>query len=348
MNQNIKILKEILARDAKKVASNLDFRDLADKSIMITGANGLIGINFLVSLIEISIKIAGIKIYIVLHSSPSEFLLPFLDSDNVTVFQGDLTVEDFIITLPKADIIIHAAGSGIPGNFLKNKLSSLKINTLSTFKLFEKLNVDGRFLFISSSDIYNGLIADSYSEDQIGATNTNHPRACYIEGKRTGETICNIYREMGVNTYSVRLSLTYGPGVYFNDNRVLPTFIRKALNGKIDLLDSGESTRTFCYVSDAIELMWFVLLNGKHSLYNIGGTDHIKIIQLATLIGEKLKVPINYPSISSSIAGAPQNVSIDINRVVFESKKNKFIALPEGITNTINWFKNLKEFEGLQ
>ena len=343
--QNIETLTEILANDAKKVASSLDFRDLASKSIMVTGANGLIGINFLASLIEISINISGIKIYPVIHSSPTEFLLPFLRFNNVTVFQGDLTDENFLTTLPNADIIIHAAGSGTPSNFLINKLSSLKINTITTFKLLEKLELNGRFLFISSSDLYNGLNSGSFSEDQIGTTNTNHPRACYIEGKRTGETICNIYREMGVKAYSVRLSLTYGPGVYLNDERVLPSFIRKALDGKIDLLDSGEGTRTFCYISDAIELMWYVLLFGKHSQYNIGGTDNIKIIHLAHLIGGKLNVPIIHPSISYSIDGAPQHVHIDINRVLLESKKKTFIDLDVGLTNTINWLKQLKNLQ---
>ena len=342
MEQNIKILKEILIKDAMKVASFLDFQDLANKSIMITGTNGLIGINFFLSLTQIAANISGINVYPVIHSSPSVFLLPFLDAKGVTVFKGDLTDERFIATLPDADIIIHTAGSGIPGNFLNNKLSSLKINTLTTLKLFEKLKTGGRFLFISSSDLYNGLDAVAYSEDQIGKTNTNHPRACYIEGKRTGETICSIYQEMGVNAYSVRLSLTYGPGLSLYDSRVLPSFIRKALDGKIDLLDSGEASRTFCYISDAIELMWFVLLNGKHSLYNIGGTDNIKISDLASLIGKILNVPICYPTINSSIVGAPQHASIDINRVLLESKKTKFVDLQEGLINTINWFKQLR------
>jgi len=345
MEQNIKMLKEILIKDAMKVASFLDFQDLANKSIMITGANGLIGINFFLSLIQIATNVSGINVYPVIHSSPSVFLLPFLDVKGVTFFRGDLTDERFIATLPNADIIIHTAGSGIPSNFLNNKLSSLKINTLTTLKLFEKLKIGGRFLFISSSDLYNGLDAVAYSEDQIGKTNTNHPRACYIEGKRTGETICNIYQELGVNAYSVRLSLTYGPGLSFYDSRVLPSFIRKALDGKIDLLDSGEASRTFCYISDAIELMWFVLLNGKHSLYNIGGTDNIKISDLASLIGKILNVPIHYPTINSSIAGAPQHAYIDINRVLMESKKTKFIDLQEGLINTINWFRQLKNLQ---
>jgi len=345
MEQNIESLKEILDKNARKVTHNLNFQDLSNKSIMITGSNGLIGINFIVSLAEIATKVSGIKIYAVIHSSPTVFLLPFLDAKGVTVFKGDLTDESFIKTLPNADIIIHTAGSGIPEQFLNNKLSTLKINTVTTLKLFEKLKTGGKFLFISSSDLYNGLNLETCSENQIGITNTDHPRACYIEGKKTGETICNIYREMGVNAYSVRLSLTYGPGVSYNDTRVLPSFIRKALEGKIDLLDSGEASRTFCYISDAIELMWFVLLNGKKHLYNIGVDNTIKISDLANLIGKILNVPVLYPTINSSMRGAPQNVNIDISRILLESKKSEFIDLHEGLIDTINWFRHLKNIQ---
>jgi nucleoside-diphosphate-sugar epimerase len=341
MNQDIDILKEILVKDAKKVATSLDFKELESKSIIVTGANGLIGINFIVSLIEIATKVLGINIYPVIHSSTSLFLTPFLNIKGITVYKGDLTDDIFLASLPKADIIIHAAGSGIPEQFLKNKLTSLKINTTTTLKLIDKLNIGGRFLFISSSDLYNGLTIGAYTEDQIGTTNTNHPRACYIEGKRTGETICNIFQEMGISAYAVRLSLTYGPGVSYGDSRVLPTFIRKALdNGQIDMLDSGEATRTFCYVSDAIELMWFVLLNGKYSLYNISGTKKYKIKELANHIGNLLNVPIHYPKINKSISGAPQFIDIDIKWILDESKKQDFVDLNEGLTNTINWFKH--------
>ncbi len=343
MDTTINILTEILTRDAKRVVSAVDCRDLTNKSIMITGANGLIGINFLVSVVQVATKVSGISIYVVLHSSPSKFLLPFLEMKNVTVLEGDLTDENFTKTLPGADIIIHTAGFGIPARFLKNKLDTLKINTLTTFKLLERLKSNGKFLFISSSDLYNGLEAGIFSEGQIGSTNTDHPRACYIEGKRTGETICHLYQEMGVKAISVRLSLTYGPGLSFNDNRVLPSFIRMGLMGKIDLLDSGDATRTFCYISDAIELMWFTLLHGRHAIYNIGGEKTINIRDLANLTGELLNVPVNYPEKNSGIPGAPEYVKMDLSRVLSESGKSRFTDLHDGLSNTIEWFRQLKK-----
>jgi UDP-glucuronate decarboxylase len=341
---NLKKLFGIISEDATRVASSLNFSAIEGKTVLVTGANGLIGLNFIFSLVEISKNIPGIKIFAVIKSRPSQLLASLEQTENFIIFRGDLTDHNFIDSLPESDIIIHAAGSGVPTEFLKNKLSSIRINTSTTFNLFDKLKKNGRFLFISSSDVYNGLDSKTYTEEQIGTTNTNHPRACYIEGKRIGETFCNILHEQGENAVAVRLSLTYGPGVSLYDSRVLPTFIRKALDGNVKLLDSGEASRTFLYISDAVEMMWFSLLFGKKSLYNIGGNDTISIRDLARLIGRLLEVPVDIPSVDLGILGAPKNVRLNTERYYSEGNKAAFISLETGIKNTIEWLR-LSKFE---
>lgn len=341
MKNSAETLGALLDGDAARVASCFDLKKLAGKRVMVTGAGGLIGINFLASLVRIADKADGLKIYPVFHSKPQAFLAPFLAHKAVRVYRGDLTDDNLIKKLPKANLIIHAAGSGEPGKFMADALSSLKINTSTTFKLFEKLDSKGTFLFISSSDIYGGLKPGIYSEDQIGTTNTDHPRACYIEGKRTGETICGLYRRQGIKAYAVRLSAVYGPGGRSGDQRALPSFIRKGLGGKIDLLDSGEAKRTFCYISDALEMMWYIILRGKRGCYNVGGVSTVKIKELARLIGKNLGVPVSVPKTKAGIAGAPAAVRLDLGRLLAEYKKKRFIGLEEGLERTVAWHKNL-------
>ena len=96
--------------------------------------------------------------------------------------------------------------------FMQNPVKTLQLNTSTTLLLFEKLLPGGKFLFISTSELYSGLSHPPFTEQQIGTTNTTHPRACYIEGKRCGEAIVNAFREQGVNAKSARLALAYGPG----------------------------------------------------------------------------------------------------------------------------------------
>ena len=88
------------------------------------------------------------------------------------------------------------------------------------------------------------------SEDYNGNVSTTGPRACYDESKRFGETIIKALNDNGYRAYSARISLAYGPGIFMSDERVINQFIIKALNNKINLLDSGKALRTYCYITD--------------------------------------------------------------------------------------------------
>lgn len=341
MKSSAAALNGLLAADAERVAACFDFKKLAGARIMVTGAGGLVGINILASLARLADTVPGVKLFPVIRSEPSAFLAPLLGHKAARVLRGDLTDESFLERLPAPDVIFHAAGCGEPGRFMADPLSSLKINTLSTFRLLEKLKPGGRFLFISSSEIYTGLKARKYTEEQIGTTNTDHPRACYIEGKRTGETICNLYRRRGVNASSVRLSVVYGPGTRPGDQRALPSFIKKGLAGRIELLDPGDAKRTLCYVSDAVELMWHVVLRGRRGCYNVGGTSTVRIRELARRIGSLLGVPVLVPKAGAGVAGAPDSVCLDLGRILGEYKKKSFVGLAEGLERAVSWHKNL-------
>ncbi|MBI4349895.1 MAG: NAD-dependent epimerase/dehydratase family protein [Elusimicrobia bacterium] len=341
MKNSSAALNGLLTADAERVVSRFDLKKLEGARIMLTGAGGLVGINILATLARIADTVPGVKFFPVIRSRPSGYLAPFLGHKAARVLRGDLTDGGFLEKLPGSDLIIHAAGCGEPGRFMADPLSSLKINTLTTFKLFEKLRRGGRFLFISSSELYTGLRSREYSEDQIGATNTDHPRACYIEGKRTGETICNLYRRSGVHASSVRLSVVYGPGARPDDQRALPSFIRQGLAGGIELLDPGDAKRTLCYVSDAVELLWHVVLRGGHACYNVGGTSSARIRELARRIGKLLDAPVLVPKAGAGIAGAPDAVRLDLRRILGEYPKKDFVGLEEGLGRAVAWHKNL-------
>lgn len=336
-------LSKIIIEDTKNIIDKINFSSLNNKSILITGASGLIGSYLLACLYHLSIsKKFKFKVNILIHSDLPEFIKPLIKSMDCNIYQGDITSSNFCKTLPGADYIIHAAGYGQPGKFMENPIKTLQINTTATLDLFEHFNKNGSFLFLSSSEVYSGLLNPPFSESQIGNTNTNHPRASYIEGKRTGETICNAYRRLGVNAKSARVSLAYGPGTKQHDKRVLNNFIEKALNhGKIEMLDKGEAKRTYCYITDAVELLWNILLFGKDAIYNVGGQSRITIADLAKLIAKETGVSIVFPKKSSDLMGAPDDVYLDLTKVKQEFNKHQFLSLEEGIKTTINWQKNL-------
>ncbi|WP_347988032.1 NAD-dependent epimerase/dehydratase family protein [Methylomonas sp. AM2-LC] len=337
------LLVSIIEEDAQKVVAAANLQKLAGKSILLTGASGLLGTYFLASLSELARQgFAPCSVTAVVYSEVSASLKPFLAFDGVRVIQGDLTDLNFVDGLGEFDFIIHAAGYGQPGRFMENQIKTLQLNTSTTLALFDRLASGGSFLFLSTSEVYSGLNNPPFREDQIGTTNTTHFRACYIEGKRSGEAICNAYRANGINANSARLALAYGPGTKPADRRVINSFIeRGATQGKIILQDMGIAKRTYCYVSDAVEILWHILLLGREPIYNVGGFSRTTIAELAKKVGSNMNVPVEFPKDVQELGGAPEDVYLDMSLVQQEFKKTKYITLEEGLTRTIEWQKAL-------
>ncbi|WP_448702962.1 NAD-dependent epimerase/dehydratase family protein [Mucilaginibacter sp. AW1-3] len=333
-------VKNIIQEDAKLICNKIDFNALHGKTILISGASGLLGVYFITCLKLLNESGLDIKTIAVFRSELPDYLLQG-EFPNLQIFKGDITDYEFCKSLPNADFIVHAAGYGQPIKFMDEPEKTIKLNTFSTFLLFDKLNKGGHFLFVSSSEVYSGLTTQVYTEEQIGTTNTSHPRACYIEGKRGGEAICYAYSSKGVNAHSVRLAHTYGPGTKKGDKRVILSFIEKALQGKIEMLDAGEALRTYCYIADAVEIMWNILLKGTQSVYNLGGNSQTSIAGLAQSIGKIMGVPVIVPESTQGVSGAPTDVQLDMTRVRTEFGKTDYVQLDEGLQRTINWYLNI-------
>jgi nucleoside-diphosphate-sugar epimerase len=325
--------------DTDAIMASVDLSALAGKSVLVTGASGLLGTYFMACLGESVRRGDGpASVNAILHSTPQPELLQFSNFAGAEILQLDLADSRSLRDLGCYDYVIHAAGYGQPGRFMEDQLKTIRLNTNATLSLFNHLSSDGHFLFLSTSEVYSGLSNPPFNEEQIGSTNTTHPRACYIEAKRCGEAICNIQREKGVHASAARLALAYGPGTKPGDRRVINAFIERGIRTqKVSLQDMGSAKRTYCYVADAVEILWNILLYGTQSIYNVGGESRTTVAELATLIASILQVPAVFPQHSAELAGAPDDVHLDMTRVRQEFGKHHYVSLQEGLERTVAW-----------
>jgi len=236
------------------------------------------------------------------------------------------------------DFVIHAAGYGQPLKFSQDKIETIRIHTLTTDNLFRYLRPEGKFLFISSSEIYSGSPSPN-KETDIGTTTPQHSRACYIEGKRCGEAICMAYKEQGYDVKIARLALAYGPGTKKYDTRVLNQLIEQAIMNKhIELLDDGGAVRTYCYVEDAAQMMLDILFKGKDVVYNVGGQSTVSIRELAVKIASLTGCNVSLGD--KPLGGAPSEVRLDMTKTLTEFPRT-FVSLDEGLKRTIEYQKQL-------
>ncbi len=333
---------DVIARDAAQICERVNLKTLEGKTILITGASGLLGTYFLATLAHLKQSGVRVKAIAQVRSEPAPHTAEIIQRSGFQLAQVNVAAHAECSSLPQADVIIHSAGYAQPLVFMANPAATYQINTTATITLLQKLKPGGSFLFLSSTEVYSGITNKLVTEADIGTTNPAHPRACYIEGKRGGETICHAFRNQGIHATAARLAMTYGPGTRKGDKRAMNSFIEKSLcQGKIELMDAGKAIRTYCYVSDAVELMWQAALHGTQPVYNIGGHSTLTIGELAKLIGQLVGVPVSFPAQSAEVAGASEELRMDLTRPETEFKKSSYVSLEDGLRATIEWQRQL-------
>ena len=324
---------DIIFEDAKEVINALDFSSLDGAKIMITGATGLLGTHFLASLCLL--KESGLNISVTgeYNSPPADFTYEIAERGGLYL-QSDL--------MGGADVVIHAAGYAQPLRFVNAPATTIRLNTEVTHNLLQRLAPGGRFLFLSSSEVYSGNTKQVVTEDDIGTTTPYHPRACYIEGKRCGEAICNAYRNAGVRAVSARLGATYGPGTRKHDKRVINSLIEQALTtGKIEREFPGHDARSYCYSRDAIKMLWQILLHGKAPVYNVGGGERASVSDIASHIGHITNAKVLPPKSFLELNGSAKNPILSMERIDGELPWAPHLSLYSGLRRTIEWQKGL-------
>lgn len=335
------LLQTILEEDAARALGSVSLAPLAGQRVLLTGASGLLGTHLLACLSRAGGRTA-IETVAVVRGEPPVHVGPFLGRAGARLLRGDLTDPAFRATLPEADVVIHAACYAQPALFMADPVETLALGTEVTLDLLRRTRRGGRFLFVSSSEIYSGLSNPPFREEQIGTTGPSHPRSCYIESKRTGEALCHAFQTRGITARSARVSLAYGPGTRPGDQRVLNSFIEAALTrGEIAMRDPGRALRTYAYASDVTELLWKVLLSGTEPVYNVGGTSTVSIAELAATVGALTGVPVRIPESGPGVAGAPEEVRLDLTRTREEFGKSGYVPLDEGLPRTIAWQRAL-------
>ncbi|MFB0566239.1 MAG: NAD-dependent epimerase/dehydratase family protein [Candidatus Aminicenantaceae bacterium] len=325
----------IIEKDCKDVLESFDdVKTLYGKNFLITGSNGLIGHYFSV-LLDMANRLYDMNIKAYLISKHP----PIWKNNSFTFITKDLS-KPFSLR-HSIDFVIHGACYGRPKKFLENEFETIALNINATKSLLDiaKENM-ASFLFLSTSEIYGNPPPEEIptKETYAGNSKTWSSRAAYVESKRMGEVLCFIYnRKFNVDARVARLALVYGPGISINDERVMGSFIKKALLDKhIQLIDAGESRRTYCYITDAIVMLLNILLKGKERVYNVGGVETISILELAQLVAKQCGATFAATS-GEGIKDAPGIVCLNVSRVLKEFGLEKFTPLADGLARTIEW-----------
>lgn len=296
INEDIKMYiydNEIYQSDLKRAIDSVkSFEKIKSRSIMITGASGLIG-SFLVDMFVYANEKFDfqIKIYAI-GRNMRRLKERFGCRLGLVCIEQD--VNQVIDISYKADYVIHAASNAYPAAFNSDPVGTILSNIMGTKNLLDFCHKCGaeRFMFVSSGEVY-GIVEreiDTFGEDDYGYVDSLNVRSCYPSSKRAAETLCISYtKQFGVETVIARPCHTFGANVTSQDNRANVQFIKNVLDGKdIVMKSKGEQIRSYCYIADCASAILTVLLDGETAqAYNIvNPTEKITILGFAQIVGE--------------------------------------------------------------
>ena len=283
-------MNRVLEDDLEQIiAEDINWSALKEKTVLITGASGMIGSYMLYVLTQLNDRQGyGIKVLAMLRN---EKKLPedIRGREDVTVLVKDVTGK--LDIEGEIDYVIHAASPASPLIMQNQPVETIAANTIGTYNTLElaKEKQASGYLFISSREVYGQPEEgqEFFYENTYGFVDQLNPRSCYSEGKKAAETMCVCFHEeYGLNTKIARLAHTYGPGMSIYDGRVQADFLKNVFhNEDIVLKSEGTAVRTYTYIADAISALYRILLNSDEMVYNIGNEDgKVSIRELAEIM----------------------------------------------------------------
>ena len=291
------INNSIYREDIKYVADlEMPWEKLNNKSILITGASGLIGSFLIDVLMEKNLHGLNCKVYALgrnLDKAKNRFER-YWTSPLFEFVSHDINEPLELVNVNQVNFVVHLASNTHPVASATDPIGTVTANIIGTNNLlkFAVEHQAERFAFASSNEIYgeNRGDVELFDETYCGYIDSNTLRAGYPESKRCGEALCQAYKKQeNLDVVIPRFTRSYGPTMLKTDTKAISQFIKKAVDGEnIVLKSAGTQYYSYTYVADAVSGFLTVLLNGESGeSYNIADeASDIMLKDLAKIIAD--------------------------------------------------------------
>ena len=310
------------------------------KRTLVTGGAGFLGSFLCEKLLDQGHEVIALDNF---YTGSRKNISHLLDHPSFELIRHDI-VEPILL---EVDWIFNMACPASPIHYQYNPVKTVKTSVMGAINMLGLTKrVSARILQASTSEVYGDPEIHPQQESYWGSVNPIGLRSCYDEGKRVAETLMMDYhRQNQVDIKLVRIFNTYGPRMHINDGRVVSNFIVGALKEEpLEIFGDGEQTRSFCYVSDLIDVI-LKMMNKDDFIgpVNIGNPGEFTIRELAEkilkLTGSRSKIQVRQERSDDPVRRRP-DISLAREKLGWEPS----VDLEEGLGKTIEYFeKVLKE-----
>lgn len=312
-------------------------------TIIVTGGAGFIGSNFIFYMMKKYPKYRVVCLDKLTYAGNLFTLEPVMKNKNFRFVKLDICDREGVYKLFKEEqpeIVVNFAAESHVDRSIKNPEIFLQTNILGTSVLMDACLKFGvkRFHQVSTDEVYGDLPLDRpdllFKEDW--PLKTSSP---YSSSKAAADLLVLAYhRTYNLPVTISRCSNNYGPYQY--PEKLIPLMILNCLeNKKLPVYGEGINVRDWLYVEDHCEAIDLIIHKGiAGEIYNIGGNNEMKNIDIVRLIVRELGISENLIEYVQDRKGHDLRYAIDASKIKtqlgWEPKTNFF----EGIKSTIHWY----------
>lgn len=342
--------RSIVSQDIERIVQEFGnrFQALSGSTLLVTGTSGFLCGYFVetVAALNEGVLDSPCRVIAVDDTPLAERLSRLKARNEIRFIQHDATLP--LNLDEKVDWIIHGASIASPTFYRRYPLETIDVNVTGTRQMLElaRQHRARGMLYLSTSEIY-GDPDPSFiptPEEYRGNVSCTGPRACYDESKRLGETLCLTYHRLYQTPVKiVRPFNVYGPAQRLDDRRIIPDLMKAALYRKPLILHSdGRASRSFCYVSDALSAMWFVLLaDAPGEVFNVGNDEgEVSISELAERMRNVagppwLEIELYVSGDPHYLTDSPQRRCPELTKLRARFPWQPKVSLTEGLMRTL-------------
>jgi UDP-glucose 4-epimerase len=274
--------------------------------------------------------------------------------DRLEFVEGDVCDPEQVLSACKdVDTIFHLAFINGTDNFYNFPEKVLEIGVkgaIFTLEAAMKSKVS-QYVVTSSSEVYQEPTHIPTTEkERIIIPDIHNPRFSYSGGKIITELLTIHYpAKTNLRTVICRPHNFYGPDMGMG--HVIPQFairMKKLSNNfekkEIDfpIQGSGEETRAFCYIDDAIDGLLLLALKGENqNIYHLGTEQEKSIIGLAHEIADILGIKINIQK-GALLQGGTTRRCPSIEKIKGLGYR-PCISFRQGLEKTVHWYVTQSE-----
>ena len=318
-------------------------------NVLVTGGAGFIGGNFVYHMLGAHPDYKIICVDCLTYAGNMSTLAEAMKNPQFVFYKTDICDRESIYKIfetESPDVVVNFAAESHVDRSIENPEVFLRTNILGTQVMMDACRKYGniRCHQVSTDEVYGDLPLDR--PDLFFTEETPiHTSSPYSSSKAGADLlVMAYYRTYGLPVTISRCSNNYGP--YHFPEKLIPLMIANALADKpLPVYGEGLNVRDWLYVEDHCKAIDLIIHKGKiGEVYNVGGHNEMKNIDIVKLICQKLGKPESLITFVTDRKGHDMRYAIDPTKIHNELGWLPETKFADGIDKTISWYLNNKSW----